>query len=91
MVVDGVSAPLVKLGNRVKRKGFVLAGDLDDRGDELLEEVLPQQLGPVVVQEVDQQTLYVRTILNKNLAFRICESRRDQKYRPKIGQQIIEK
>ena len=35
----------------------------DDGGDELLEEVVAQQRGPVVVDEVDQKPLDVRPIL----------------------------
>lgn len=36
---------------------------LDDGGDELLQEVVTQQRGPVMMDEVDEKTFNVRSVL----------------------------
>ena len=63
MPVGLVLLPLLELGDREEGQLLLALGGLDDGRDELFEEGLPQQGRPVVVDEVDQQTLDVGTVL----------------------------
>jgi hypothetical protein len=56
--------PLLVLGNREKRNLLLVLANLDDRGDELDKEVLElEKGGEPVVEEVDNETLDVRTVV----------------------------
>ena len=54
MPVFCVVFPLLELWLRIEGVGSVTLRDFDNGSDELFEEGHPQQLGPVVVDEVDQ-------------------------------------
>lgn len=55
--------PLLKLRDRVEADLLLVLGRLHDGRDELLQEGLAEQRRPVVVQEVDEQTLDVGAVL----------------------------
>ena len=54
--------PVVELLHGEEDVLFIPAGDADDGGDELLEEVQLQQRRPEVLDEVDHETLDVGTV-----------------------------
>ena len=63
MPVVSVVFPFLELGQGVETLGLTALADFDDGSDELLQEWELQQTGPVVVDEVDDETLDVGTVL----------------------------
>lgn len=58
-----VLTPFHVFGQRVERMRVFSFGCFNKRHDELFEEIVAQQMRPVVMEEVDNQSLDERTVL----------------------------